>query len=217
VAISCGNLPICYIVPGDRHGLRPRDDTAVGCVRALCESPLRVDTAGKWGYTNVTAEMGVKRVFFAYERLQGRGGHEVGRALLARLYREATGEAHPEILRTPLGKPYFADSAWHFSISHTKNHAFCALSDRPVGIDAEETDRQLNPALAQRYLSENEQARLHTPDGLLRLWVLKEAAAKCCGKGIGNWLKNTDFDPFDPRISIIDGCYVAILEEYHAV
>ena len=48
---------------------------------------------------------------------------------------------------------------------------------------------------------------------LLRLWVLKEAYAKLTGRGIGNWLKSTDFDPEDTRITCIDGCYVAILEE----
>ena len=155
-------------------------------------------------------------MFFAYERLDGRNGHEVGRQLLAKLYRDATGESLPEIACTPLGKPYFPDLPWHFSISHTKNHAFCVLADHPVGIDAEEIGRQINPTLATRYLSASEQTRLQD-DALLRLWVLKEAAAKLSGKGIGNWLKNTDFDPFDPKIQIIDGCYVAILEEENVI
>ena len=152
-------------------------------------------------------------MLLAFERLEGRSGHEVGRALLAQLYRDATGQDHPQILCTPLGKPYFVDSLWHFSISHTKNHAFCVLSNRPVGIDAEEIGRKLNPALAGRYLSPTEQTRLTDEDALLRLWVLKEAAAKLSGKGIGNWMQNTDFYPNDPKIQIIDGCYVAILEE----
>lgn len=158
-------------------------------------------------------------MLLAYEALNGRSGHEVGRELLTRLYRDATGAHLPEIVYTPLGKPYFKDSPWHFSISHTKNHAFCILANHPVGIDAEEVGRQINPNLASRYLSQAEQARLgdDPADALLRLWVLKEAAAKCCGKGIGNWMRTTDFDPFDPKIQIIDGCYVAIMEENHAV
>ena len=156
-------------------------------------------------------------MFFAFEALHGRSGHEVGRELLAKLYHEATGENCPEICIAPLGKPYFADSNWHFSISHTKNHAFCVVADHPVGIDAEEIGRTLNPGLATRYLSGSEQTRLCTEDALLRLWVLKEAYAKLSGKGIGNWLKTTDFDPCDPKIQIIDGCYVAITEETHAV
>ena len=158
-------------------------------------------------------------MLLAYEVLNGRSGHDVGRALLAALYRKVTNESCPEICTTPLGKPYFADSCWHFSISHTQNHAFCALSEHPIGIDAEEIGRPLNPKLATRYLSETEQARLgdDPSDALLRLWVLKEAAAKCSGKGIGNWMNTTDFDPDDSRITTIDGCYVAIVEDNHAI
>lgn len=158
-------------------------------------------------------------MFFTFERLDGRSGHEVGRTLLAALYREATGKSCPQILCTSLGKPYFENGGWHFSVSHTKNHAFCVLSDRPVGIDAEEIGRKVSPSLITRYLSASEQTRLggDPADGALRLWVLKEATGKCRGVGIGNWMKHTDFDPFDPKIQIIDGCYVAIVEEDHAV
>ena len=69
--------------------------------------------------------MGVKGVFLLSEALNGRDGHKVGRELLARLYRQATGKDLPPIAITPRGKPYFPDGAWHFSISHTKHFAFC--------------------------------------------------------------------------------------------
>ena len=149
-------------------------------------------------------------------RLEGSDGHAIGRALLMTLYWEETGKELPGISYTDRGKPYFTDGAYHFSISHTANHAFCALSRENIGIDAEETDRKIDPRLADRYLSETERQRLaNHPDrnaGLLRLWVLKEALAKLTGRGVGNWLKNTDFDPNDDRITCIDGCFVAILE-----
>ena len=48
--------------------------------------------------------------------------------LLKELYREATGKDLPEIRITDRGKPYFPDSDWHFSISHTPKHAFFVLS-----------------------------------------------------------------------------------------
>ena len=41
--------------------------------------------------------------------LLGRTGHDVGRELLAKLYREATGEDLPEIAVTDRGKPYGDD------------------------------------------------------------------------------------------------------------
>ena len=151
-----------------------------------------------------------------WARLDGRSGHEVGRQLLQQLYHEETGKECPEILIAPRGKPYFEDSPLHFSISHTKNHAFCVLSDCPVGIDAEEKTREVKLHLAQKILSETEMRRFETrPDqqaALLRLWVLKEAAAKLTGEGLRGYPNHTGFDPNDPRIQEIDGCYVAVFE-----
>lgn len=151
-----------------------------------------------------------------WKRLENQSSHDAGRELLEALYFEENHCEMPPILRTEQGKPYFSHGNWHFSISHTKHHAFCCLSRENMGIDAEETDRKIDPRIGRRYLSETEQKRLNNaPDqnaALLRLWVLKEAYAKLTGRGVGNWLKNTDFDPDDPRITNIDGCFVAILE-----
>jgi 4'-phosphopantetheinyl transferase len=154
----------------------------------------------------------------AFARLCGRDGHAVGRELLKKL----CGGNLPEIAVTEQGKPYFVDEKLHFSISHTKHHAFCCLSETMVGLDAEEIDRQVSPALADKILSTAERekytASADPSAAILRLWVLKEAYAKLLGKGLGNYLYETDFDPADPRVMIIDGCYVAILEEKeHAV
>lgn len=148
----------------------------------------------------------------AGELLNGRSGHEAGRQLLEKLYREYTGQECPEILTADRGKPYFAGNPVHFSISHTPRHVFCALSDRPIGIDAEETDRQVNLKLADKILSPAEKARFDgTREALLRLWVLKEAAAKYTGEGLRGYPNHTDFDPNDPRIQEIDGCFVAVI------
>jgi len=150
-----------------------------------------------------------------WERLEGRSGHVVGRQLLAALYRAETGENLPCIAVTPLGKPYFPESNWHFSISHTKNHAFCVLSRKNIGLDAEEIGRRVSEKLMDRYLSPQERGRLgdDPQDSALRLWVLKEAEGKRTGKGIGDWIKNTDFSPDCDKIQEIDGCYVAVLKD----
>lgn len=149
--------------------------------------------------------------------LKGMTGHDAGRQLLAEMYENMTGEKMPEILVTPRGKPYFADGKLHFSISHTKRRVFCVLSDKPVGIDAEETDRDINLALADKILSEKEKRRYEEAAdkrlALLRLWVLKEAAAKAAGDGLRGYPNHTDFDPFDLRVQEIDGCFVAVIEE----
>ncbi len=141
-----------------------------------------------------------------WEKLNGRDGHTAGLQLLERM----TG-VH-EIRLTDTGKPYFADHDLHFSISHTENHVFCCVSTRNVGLDAEETDRKLRPSV-RRMLSEMEAARVTCDADVLRIWVLKEAFAKLTGRGIGKYLKNTDFSPDDQRIQEIDGCFVAVMEE----
>lgn len=154
-------------------------------------------------------------LYFTCRRLDGLSGHDAGRALLEMLYTRATGAPLPEIRVMQRGKPYFPDSPWHFSISHTRRHAFCVLSRRPVGLDAEEMDRKINPRLGEKILSPAEKARLSpTPDPqtLLKLWVLKEAAAKLTGQGLTGYPNDTDFSPDDPRVREIDGCYVAIIE-----
>ena len=158
----------------------------------------------------------LEKMKLAWMRLDGRNGHETGRELLARLYREKTGEECPLVLATERGKPYFEDSLFHFSISHTKNHAFCVLASRPVGIDAEEMDRNIDLRLAEKILSPPEKLRfekaVHKREVLLRLWVLKEAAAKLSAEGLRGYPNRTDFFPDDDRITEIDGCYVAVLE-----
>ena len=158
-------------------------------------------------------------MFLLGQALNGRDGHEVGRALLAQLYRDATGEKLPPIEVTDRGKPYFSDGNWHFSISHTEHFAFCALSRNNIGLDAEEKGRRVTPAMLEKFTSATEKGRLgeNPQDAFLRLWVLKEAHSKLTGRGMGKWLKDTDFDPFDPRIQEINGCYVAVLEENDAV
>ena len=147
------------------------------------------------------------------EKLNGRDPHLAGLALLEKL----CGAPLPEIRRTPLGKPYFPGEDLHFSISHTKNYVFCAVSECPIGIDAEELDRDIRLDLAEKFLSPGELAQFqNTPDkrrALLTFWVLKEAAGKCSGEGLQLWPDHTDLSLNDPRVREMDGCLVAIVEE----
>ena len=148
-----------------------------------------------------------------YEALRGADGHQAGLALLERLY----GGPLPEVRRTKLGKPYFVDSPLHFSVSHTKNYVFVALSDKPIGIDAEELDRDIKLSLAEKFLSPGEYAQYENAQdkrlALLRFWVLKEAAGKCTGEGLQLWPNHTDFSLDDPRVQELSGCLVAVIED----
>ena len=149
--------------------------------------------------------------------LNGRTGHEAGRSLLTRLYSEATGQPLPPIEVGAWGKPAFSDSDWHFSISHTKKHAFCVLAEENIAIDAEELDRRVNLSLAEKVLSPTEKAQFDAAAdknrALLTFWVLKEASAKLSGRGLHGCPNDTAFSLDDPRVRELEGCLVAILTE----
>ena len=149
--------------------------------------------------------------------LSGRTGHEVGRQLLSDLFRQQTGQDLPEIAISDRGKPYFPGENWHFSITHTHRHAFCALSRFPIGIDAEELDRKIDLRLAEKILSPGEKQQFNAaPDrriALLTFWVLKEAQVKCTGEGLRGYPNRTDFSLTDPRVTVQNGCLLAVVEE----
>ena len=143
-------------------------------------------------------------------------GHDAGRQLLARMYKEETGCRLPEILLGERGKPYFAQGDYHFSIAHTKAMVFCALSKQPVGIDAEDLSRDIKLSLAEKILSPYEYAQYEKAEdkrkALLTFWVLKEAAGKKTGEGINGYPNHTNFDLTDPRVQTIHNHLVAIIE-----
>ena len=143
-------------------------------------------------------------------------GHEAGRALLAEAYRAHRGAEPPEVVLEERGKPRFVEDPLHFSITHTRNHAFCAISDRPIGIDAEELDRKIDLRLADKILSPTEKAQYDAaPDkrlALLTFWVLKEADGKRTGEGINGYPNKTAFFLHDPRVQTTEGCLVAVIE-----
>jgi len=106
-----------------------------------------------------------------------RGGSETAHSLLAYAYMSMYGEALPEIKKTPNGKPYFpAAPHIHFSLSHSRTFALCAVACDPVGADTE------SPRLISRgsieYFCSPEELSLFDP---LELWVLKESYVKLTG------------------------------------
>ncbi len=150
--------------------------------------------------------------------MDGRSGHDAAWALLRALYREVTGEEElPPIVYGPRGKPDFASSPWHFSLTHTPRRAWAALSKAPIGIDAEERDRSVSPRLADKILSPAErEAYDAAPDknlALLCFWVLKEASAKQTGEGLRGYPNQTAFTLDDPRLTVTENAVVAAVEE----
>ena len=156
-------------------------------------------------------------MIFGCAELNGLSGHEAGRKLLKDLWQTHVGSEMPEIAIAERGKPYFVDSNWHFSISHTKKRVFCALSEENVGIDAEEADRNINLRLAEKILSPKEKVQFDAVEdkrlALLRFWVLKEAAAKLSGEGLKGYPNHTNFSLDDPRVRQMEDCLVAVLTD----
>ena len=91
-------------------------------------------------------------LYLAYCSVENAAPSAAAHALLERLYRYAYGEAMPPLVKESGGKPGFLGGRF-CSITHTKRSAFCALSDQPVGIDAEEINRKVMPGLARRLFS----------------------------------------------------------------
>ena len=86
-----------------------------------------------------------------------------------------------------------------------------------MGLDAEELDRKVNLKLAEKILSPEEKARFDAAENkekaLLTFWVLKEAAAKLSGEGLRGYPNHTNFTLEDPRVTELDGCILAVMEE----
>ena len=93
------------------------------------------------------------------------------------------------------GRPFFEEHIYDFSITHTQNHVFCALTDGEddsarVGIDAEDLDRPDFSNLgemATRWFTESEQKVFFASpakETFLRIWTRKEAYAKYIGEGL---------------------------------
>ena len=150
-------------------------------------------------------------------RISAQEAHAEGRRLLRQMYESCTGEKMPAISVNSRGKPHFVGGALYFSITHTRGHVFCALSDKPVGIDAEEMDRNISLALADKILSPGERRQYAAAAdkrlALLTFWVLKEAQVKCEGTGLRGYPVHTDFSLDDPRVQTRDGCILAVIEE----
>lgn len=88
------------------------------------------------------------------------------------------------------GKPYLADNAVYFNLSHSENTVICAVSEREIGVDAERVG-EVDLEIARRFfhrdefaLLENLPTSMEKRDMFFRLWTLKESFVKALGNGI---------------------------------
>ena len=106
------------------------------------------------------------------------------------------------------GKPFLRDHPVHFSLSHCRDAVACAVSDQPVGIDAE-CIVPYDPALARRVCSGRETemlARSKNPaEDFIRLWTMKEAISKWEGRGISMPFEEIDVSLYRTETWILPG------------
>ncbi len=81
------------------------------------------------------------------------------------------------------GKPYLLGLPFHFSFSHCKGYAACAVDDKPIGIDIEIIHPRISK-VAHKFLNDSEKAMIAALDEkdqlnqLAFLWAAKEAMYK---------------------------------------
>jgi phosphopantetheine--protein transferase-like protein len=81
------------------------------------------------------------------------------------------------------GKPYLIGLPFHFSFSHCKGYAACAVDDQPIGIDIEIIHPRI-AKVAHKFLNDQEKAMIASLDEkdqlnqLAFFWAAKEAMYK---------------------------------------
>ena len=94
-----------------------------------------------------------------------------------------------EIVKNEHGKPYLEngrDISLFFSVSHTENRLFIAVSDENVGIDAESLTRQIDYLPIIKRFAPEERKEILSAIDFLRCWVAKESAVKWLGGSLAH-------------------------------
>lgn len=89
------------------------------------------------------------------------------------------------------GKPYFADSPWYFSLSHSGDYVLCVWSKEEMGADLQKLEDAAPVRLAKRFFAPAEYEAVRDCGGagaagtlFFDLWTKKEAWGKLTGLGL---------------------------------
>ena len=96
-----------------------------------------------------------------------------------------------QIKRTENGKPY--TDGIHFSITHTGDTALIAISDFPVGIDAEIVRARNFSSVLKRFPGREQLEIGGSEIEFLRHWTVREAYIKLIGGTIAHDLKRLEY------------------------
>lgn len=125
------------------------------------------------------------------------------------------------VVRDENGKPALMGTEnLYVSVTHAENLLLVAVSDREIGIDAEQVNRKVRNfhSLAKRYFTKEELDFLggnFTIDDFLHVWVKKEAQSKLTGKGIPDF---KEYSIFSERFKISENTdytnFIVYIAEY---
>jgi len=115
---------------------------------------------------------------------------------------------------TVLGKPYIQHPQGldlQLNLSHSRDVTACAITiDHNVGVDVEAMDRDARyTRIAERFFAPQEAQMLHSlpadkqAETFIRLWTLKEALLKACGRGLSVPLDCMCFSLTDDRAALV--------------
>jgi len=108
----------------------------------------------------------------------------------------------------------------HFNMSHCREAALCALSDKPVGVDVESIGRY-NESLVRYTMNDDELAQIQQSDrpdvAFIRLWTQKEAVLKLAGTGITDNMRTAltaSATPLTAAATVLGGSAVETLATF---
>jgi len=115
---------------------------------------------------------------------------------------------------TVLGKPYIQSPeglGLQLNLSHSRDVTVCAITiDHDVGVDVEAMDRHAQyTRIAERFFAPQEAQMVHSlpadkqAETFIRLWTLKEALLKACGRGLSLPLDCARFSLSDDRATLV--------------
>ncbi len=114
------------------------------------------------------------------------------------------------------GKPYLKDrNDIFFNISHSKKCCVCVISDKEIGVDAEDI-RPFSQRMAEKVCSENELIQIENSSDkakeFTKIWTMKESFIKMTGEGFSHGLKEADTTKSDFFTEERDDCFISVCE-----
>ena len=109
---------------------------------------------------------------------------------------------NPEIIYEETGKPKLANSTLNISISHSDSLVVVFISEKSIGIDVENYERDVNK-IAHRFLHHSEiefvEKSANKQHLKIILWCAKEAVFKCCREQVVKFDSEIIIPPFQVK------------------